>query len=84
MKRKNKGKKKYYVKGKSDVFAVVIALKYLLTQEEFHLLIDGINMQINQLRSNTKQITARQIESQMGFPEKWKEIDALNLEILYQ
>lgn len=68
-----------YKKGKSDLFAVLISLKYLLSQEEFQELIAQIEEQLNVLYTSTKQIDAAQMRKYMGFPENWQAIRDFSL-----
>ena len=72
-------KKNRYIKGKSDLFASLIALKYLQEKETFHKLVDNIEDAIDLLLKNTSQIQRTQLYKYMGFPENWKTIESLPL-----
>ena len=74
--KKSKGNYQY---GKSDLFAILICLKYLLEPEELHILIGEINRQMNILFRQTNQIQRSQLEKYMGFPSNWKDIDQIKL-----
>lgn len=63
-----------YKKGKNDLFAVVIVLKYLLDEDVFKELIDSLEEIINDLLNTTKIIDRNQLYKYMGFPNNWKEI----------
>lgn len=63
-----------YSKGKQDLFAVIIVLKYLLSHEEFDAFIDDINSALETLFDSTKQLQKAQIYRYMGFPANWLEI----------
>lgn len=63
-----------YSKGKQDLFAVIIVLKYLLGHEEFSLFINDINLALETLFHSTKQLQRPQMYRYMGFPTKWIEI----------
>lgn len=63
-----------YKKGKSDLFAVLISLKYLLLEEEFAELIEQIRKQLDILYASTKRINSEQMRKYMGFPENWEAI----------
>lgn len=63
-----------YIKGKNDLFAVVIVLKYLLDERVFKELIDSLDEIINNLLQTTRIIERKQLYKYMGFPENWKEI----------
>lgn len=67
-------KKEQYRKGKNDVFAVVIVLKYLLSTEDFSSFAVELEKTINQLFQDTKMIQETQLYKYMGFPENWLKI----------
>lgn len=63
-----------YVKGKRDLFAVIIVLKYLLSQVEFSQFIDDINTALETLLTSTRQLQRTQMYKYMGFPTNWLDI----------
>lgn len=63
-----------YKKGKNDLFAVVIVLKYLLSRNDFELFIEELNRLIQKLLNDTKRIQQNQLYKYMGFPENWMDI----------
>lgn len=63
-----------YVKGKNDLFAIVIVMKYLLETEDFAEFIDTLDSYFNVLFSKTNNIQRTQLYKYMGFPTNWKEI----------
>ncbi|KIR02872.1 hypothetical protein P261_01687 [Lachnospiraceae bacterium TWA4] len=65
---------KQYVYGKSDLFAVLISLRYLLTKEEFKELKKRLNLLINKVIRNSPNITEEKLLNSMGFPDNWKKI----------
>lgn len=65
-------KNNVYKAGKSDLFAVVISLRYLLAQEEMEELVEQIQKQLEILFQSTKRIQPSQIRKYMGFPDNWK------------
>lgn len=67
-------KKVQYIKGKSDFFAALIALKYLLSKDSFNMLIDDIDNSMKQLFNSTHQIQSKQLYKYMGLPTNWHEI----------
>ena len=67
-------RKGHYTKGKNDLFAVVIVLKYLLSDIEFEEFINALEKAIIELFSNTKCIEDIQLFKHMGFPSNWKDI----------
>lgn len=63
-----------YQKGKSDLFAVLICLKYLLTEEEIIGLVNEIRHLLDELYKATKRICPDQMRKYMGFPVNWEQI----------
>lgn len=63
-----------YSKGKQDLFAVIIVLKYLLGKEEFSQFIDDINAALETLLTSTRQLQRDQMYRYMGFPANWLDI----------
>ncbi len=63
-----------YTKGKQDLFAVIIVLKYLLSHDEFCLLVEEIDNALQTLLISTKQLQKLQMYKYMGFPTNWAEI----------
>lgn len=63
-----------YSKGKQDLFAVIIVLKYLLNREEFDQFIDEINNALETLLTSTRQLQKPQMFRYMGFPANWLDI----------
>lgn len=64
-----------YVKGKNDLFAVVIVLKYLLSKEDFSRFVAELERIITQLFADTRMIEKTQLYKYMGFTKNWMEID---------
>ncbi|WP_365936218.1 Abi family protein [uncultured Traorella sp.] len=63
-----------YIKGKSDLFSVVILLKYLLSKEDFKMLKKEIIKKINLYLKSTSFITKNDLFDMMGFPYNWERI----------
>lgn len=74
--RKEKGQ---YVQGKSDLFAVLISFKYLIDNQKFEQILNGINDCKSALFNNTCQIQRQQLYKFMGFPNNWNEIENITL-----
>lgn len=68
-----------YVQGKSDLFAVLISFKYLIDNQKFEKIANGINDCIRVLFNNTRQIQRLQLYKFMGFPSNWDEIKNIPL-----
>lgn len=66
------GKKKgQYKKGKQDLFAAVVCLKYLLEINDFNQMVKSIESEIDMLCRRTQKITKEKILKYMGFPLNW-------------
>lgn len=63
-----------FSKGKNDLFAVVIVLKYLLDEDEFDKFIEELENLFEELFKKTRIIQRAQVYRYMGFPENWTEI----------
>ena len=63
-----------YVFGKNDIFALVIILKYLLTQSDFKMMINEINYEIDRLKGRLVHIDIEKIYEKMGFTLNYKDI----------
>lgn len=64
----------HYVCGKSDLFAVVIALRYLIGKEDFKKFKRDLLHLINNVLKKCPHISRRQLLDTMGFPENWDKI----------
>lgn len=64
----------HYDYGKNDLFAVVIAFRYLLNRDEFIEFKRGLSRLISQLLSQSKTLTKEILLESMGFPENWSNI----------
>ena len=69
-------KKGQYIKGKKDLFAVVIVLKYLLSKEDFFRFVQELQKITEKLFGDTRMIQKQQLYKYMGFTENWLEIAA--------
>lgn len=58
----------------SNLFDVIIFLKYLLNEYEFSSLVEDIDFILQKLSKETNQIQKSQILKLMGFPQNWKDI----------
>ena len=65
-----------YTQGKRDYFALVIALRYLLSAEEFLAYKRKLNALIQKAVQENSQITEKALLSLMGFPENWKKVSS--------
>lgn len=63
-----------YIYGKNDLFALLIILKQMLTEEEFKNLSLEIEHIIDNLNYNLNTIKVDKVLDRMGFPMNWKDI----------
>ena len=63
-----------YVYGKNDVFALIIILKQMLSEDEFRLLIREIEYELNLLESKLNVISINKVLDRMGFPTNFNEL----------
>ena len=63
-----------YIYGKDDLFAVIIILKRLLRDDDFHLLLHEISYELDVLGGKVKTIPIDKIMDTMGFPQNYKDM----------
>lgn len=66
-----------YLRGKRDVFALLIVLAILLPQREFLLLVKELSVAIERLGKKMHSVNINAILRQMGFPQNWQAIKPL-------
>lgn len=69
-----KKKKNRYSYGKNDLFAVVIALKLLLSKKDYDKFHNKIYKSITNLQSKLKIININKVLKAMNFPDNWNDI----------
>lgn len=67
-------KKGQFCIGKQDLFSVVIALRYLISDEDFKAFKHCLIILINKVLKHCPHITRKQLFKEMGFPENWEKI----------
>lgn len=67
-------KKSAYTLGKHDLFAVVIALRYLIPNDEFKLFKRQVKDNITVVLKKCPHISEQQLYKYMGFPDNWDNI----------
>ena len=67
-----------YVKGKNDIFALIIILKQMLTKDEFMHMMDEINLKLQDLSWQIKSVKIEKLYDTLGFPENY--MDLINIE----
>ena len=63
-----------YIYGKNDLFALIIILKQMLSDEEFRLLIYEIGYELDILDGKVESIPQEKILDRMGFPTNFRDI----------
>ncbi len=63
-----------YACGKSDLFAVVISLRYLLPRKDFLNLKQELVSLIERFKNSTSALSENELLEAMGFPPNWKRI----------
>ncbi len=64
----------HYVYGKQDLFAVVIALRYLISNDEFKQFKAALSKLIKSVLKQCPHLTEQQLLDHMGFPANWDKI----------
>lgn len=67
-----------YIKGKNDIFALIIILKQMLSNDEFMHMMDEINLKVQDLIWQIKSVKINKIYDTLGFPENY--MDLINIE----
>ena len=68
-----------YSKGKKDLFGVIIAFRYLLTNEDFLTFKKELTKLIEKYIKHSSRMTETELLDMMGFPINWKNITKYNL-----
>lgn len=63
-----------HINGKDDLFSVVIALRYLLSDYWYKEFIKALKLLIDRYLKKHDSISEQQLYEKMGFPENWKKI----------
>lgn len=63
-----------YIYGKDDLFALIIILKRMLRADDFYLMMENLDYEINLLAGKLKAIHIDKVLDRMGFPTNYKEI----------
>lgn len=66
-----------YNYGKNDLFALIIIMKEMLQEQEFHDLIYQIGYEIDILDGKVDTVPLNLILNKIGFPNNWRDIDSL-------
>ena len=67
-----------YIYGKNDLFSLVIILKYMLTNDEFYLMLDEIKREVDVLDDKVSTVPLNTILNKIGFPSNYYDIKELD------
>lgn len=67
-----------YIYGKNDFFAVLIILRQMLSDGEFHDLINEIGYEIDILDGKIESVDTKSILNKIGFPDNWRELENID------
>jgi len=68
-----------YIYGKKDLFAVVIAFRYLLQKESFLLFKKSLSKITDNFISQTSRVSYSELLHEMGFPQNWKKVSSYKI-----
>ena len=63
-----------YIYGKNDLYALIIIMKQMFTEEEFKDLINEVEYIIGELDSRIDTVPVESILNKIGFPINWRDI----------
>ena len=63
-----------YKYGKNDLFAIIIIMHYMLTEEEFRNFVNEIGYEIDVLDGRVDVVPLNTILNKIGFPSNWRDI----------
>lgn len=63
-----------YIYGKQDIFAVLIIMKYLLRDDDFHMLMREVEYEVEKLDGIIESVPVEKILDQMGFPKNYMDL----------
>ena len=66
-----------YDYGKNDLFAIVIIMKQMLSEEEFSSLIFEMSYEIDILDGKVNTVPLPLILNKIGFPANWRNIETI-------
>ena len=73
-----KNEENEYKFGKNDLFSVLIILKVMLNDRDFHNFINEVSYEIDFLTGKIKTVSIESILDKVGFPENWRDIRNTN------
>lgn len=66
-----------YIYGKNDLYSLVIMFKYMLSVDDFRLLIYELSYEIDALDGKVDSVSLENILDKIGFPSNWRDISEI-------
>lgn len=66
-----------YLYGKNDLYALVIILKRMLSENQFHDIMNEINYEVTLLDAKVDAVPLTTILNKIGFPHNWNDIEEM-------
>lgn len=63
-----------YIYGKNDLFSLILILKYVLSEDDFTLMMNEISFEVDLLAGRLKVINITKVLDKMGFPLNFKDL----------
>ena len=63
-----------YIYGKNDLYSLIIMFKYMLSEDDFRLLIYELGYEIDTLDGKVDSVSLEAIFDEIGFPINWRDI----------
>ena len=63
-----------YIYGKNDLYSLVIMFKYMLSEDDFRLLVYELGYEIDALDGKVDSVSLETIFDEIGFPMNWRDI----------
>ncbi|MBO5183010.1 MAG: Abi family protein [Bacilli bacterium] len=70
----NKSEENEYIKGKNDIFALLIILKQMLDKDKFTQMMNEINIKLQDFKWQVKSINIEKLYDMMGLPNNYMDI----------
>jgi len=67
-----------YILGKNDFFAMLIILRQMLSENEFHDITNEIGYEIDILDGKIDSVDTNSILNKIGFPDNWRELENID------
>ena len=72
-----KNNKNEYIQGKRDLFAALIALRRLLSHNDYKRMVEELSRALYNLNKKLSVLSPEDVLKEMGFPSNWKTLGSL-------